>query len=77
TTENAVFNQLFAALITYVLLKWLYTKTSERQVFKTVSFVTFQRQLVGNNLPIDWQSEMSTFLKNYVTFQGISLSNFG
>lgn len=27
TTENAVFNQLFAALIAYVLLKWLYSKT--------------------------------------------------
>ncbi|WP_026105073.1 hypothetical protein [Halalkalibacterium ligniniphilum] len=29
TTKNAVFNQLFAALITYVLLKCLYTKTQK------------------------------------------------
>ncbi|WP_408638469.1 hypothetical protein [Paenibacillus baimaensis] len=25
TTKNAVFNQLFAALMNYVVLKWLYT----------------------------------------------------
>ncbi|GAC43977.1 transposase and inactivated derivative, partial [Paenibacillus popilliae ATCC 14706] len=28
TTENAVYGQLFGALITYVLLKWLYDVTS-------------------------------------------------
>ncbi len=36
TTENAVFNQLFAALITDVLLKWLYTKTTEGQVLTII-----------------------------------------
>ncbi len=77
TTENAVFNQLFAALITYVLLKWLYTKTAEGRVFKRLSFVSFQRKLLDHNLPIDWHSEMAYFLKNYRTFQGIGLSNFG
>ncbi|MED1564300.1 IS4 family transposase, partial [Alkalihalobacillus alcalophilus] len=77
TTENAVFNQLFAALITYVLLKWLYTKASKGRVFKRISFVSFQRKLLENNLPIDWHSEIAYMLKNYRAFQGSGLSNFG
>lgn len=77
TTENAVFNQLFAALIAFVLLKWLYTKTSEGRVFEKISFISFQRKLLNDNLPIDWRSEMAVILKNYKDIQGISLSNFG
>lgn len=77
TTENAVFNQLFAALIAYVLLKWLYTKTSAGRVFEKMSFVSFQRKLLKDNLPIDWRSEMAVVLKGHKNFQGIILSNFG
>lgn len=76
TIENAVFNQIFAALIAYVLLKWLYSKTSESRVFKKLSFVSFQRQWLKGNLPIDWLSEIAVILKNYKELQGISLSNF-
>ena len=77
TTENAVFNQLFTALIAYVLLKWLYTKTSEGRIFEKMSFISFQRKLLKDNLPIDWCSEMAVVLKKYKNSQGISLSNFG
>ena len=34
TTKNAVFNQLFSALIAYVLLKWIYSEISEGRIFK-------------------------------------------
>ena len=77
TTENAVFNQLFAALIAYVLLKWLYSKTSEGRVFEKISFISFQRKLLKDNLPIDWRSEMAVVLKKHKNSHGISLSNFG
>ncbi|MFT8322198.1 MAG: IS4 family transposase [Bacillus sp. (in: firmicutes)] len=77
TTENAVFNQLFSALIAYVLLKWLYSKTSQGRIFKKISFITFQRKLLKDNLPIDWRSEMAVVLKKHKDSQGISLSNFG
>jgi hypothetical protein len=77
TTENAVFNQIFAALIAYVLLKWLYSKTSEGRIFKKLSFISFQRQWLKGNLPIDWRSEIAIILKNYGKYQGIILSNFG
>jgi hypothetical protein len=33
TTKNAVFNQLYAALIAYVLIRWLFDKTRIRRVF--------------------------------------------
>jgi hypothetical protein len=77
TTENAVFNQLFAALIAYVLLKWLFSKTSEGRVFKKLSFISFQRQLLKGNLPIDWRFEMTIILEKHNKSQGIQLSNFG
>ncbi|WP_243292305.1 IS4 family transposase [Bacillus sp. FJAT-47783] len=77
TTKNAVYNQLFAALIAYVLLKWLYDQTAKRKVFTSLSFITFKRKLLTGELPIDWFSEMMTFLKSYSTFYRISLPNFG
>ncbi|MFT8320722.1 MAG: IS4 family transposase [Bacillus sp. (in: firmicutes)] len=77
TTKNAVFNQLFATLIAYVLLKWLYSKTLKGRIFKKISFASFQRQWLEDSLPIDWRSEIAVVLKNYRETQGISLSNFG
>jgi hypothetical protein len=66
TTENAVFNQLFAALIAYVLLKWLYSKTSEGRVFKNLSFISLK-----DNLPIDWRSELALVLKKHKRTRGV------
>ena len=69
-TENAVFNQIFAALIAYVLLKWLYSKTSKGRVFRKLSFISFQRQWLKGNLPMDWCSEIAVVSKNYRELQG-------
>nr|WP_245796558.1 IS4 family transposase [Domibacillus antri] len=40
TTENAVYNQLFAALIAYVLLKWLYNQTKSSISHARLSLVS-------------------------------------
>lgn len=77
TTENAVFNQLFAVLIAYVLLKWVYSKTSQGRIFEQLSFTSFQRKLREDSLPIDWCSEMAVVLKKYKDFQWTGLPNFG
>ncbi len=77
TTENAVYNQLFPALIAYVLLKWLYSKTAQGRVFKKLSFTSFQKKLREDNLPIDWYSELALVFKKYKDSQGRSLPNFG
>jgi IS4 transposase len=41
TTENAVYNQLFAAFIAYVLLRWLYDQTKKTD--ERLSFLHFVR----------------------------------
>jgi IS4 transposase len=63
TTENAIFNQLYAALIAYILIRWLFDKTKTRRVFQQLSMLSFQRLLIIGALPIDWFSEMMAFLK--------------
>lgn len=55
TAENAVFNQLFAALITYVLLKFLHVHGSKEENCKRMSFAGFHRLLLCDDLPIEWR----------------------
>lgn len=50
TTENSVYNQLFAALITFVITKFLYSKTSITWTYTNLSFGQFIRNLRLNNL---------------------------
>ncbi|MDQ0219274.1 IS4 transposase [Peribacillus cavernae] len=77
TTENAVYNQLFAALIAYVLLKYLYERTSKGRIFKKISFVSFQRLWFSDQLPIDWASELAMIIRKISRNDGMGLSNFG
>jgi IS4 transposase len=53
TTENAVFNQLFAALIAYVLLKWIHVQGGKQSYCKALSFAGFQRLLLCDDLPLE------------------------
>lgn len=76
TTPNAVFNQLYAALIAYILLKWLFDQTKKRRVFRPMCVVSFQHQLLQCSLPLDWQSELADFLYDYQNNR-ISLYNYG
>jgi len=51
TTEHAVYNQLFAAFIAYVLLRWLYNRTEKRTI-SHLPFISFVRRFyLGNFLP--------------------------
>lgn len=55
TTENAVYGQLFSALIVFVLLKWLFDGAG--QAFPrhaNLSFVRFARLLLLGELPVEW-----------------------
>jgi len=54
TTKNAVFNQLFAALIAYVLLKFLHTEGHKKNNCKRLSFAGFKRRLLCATLPVEW-----------------------
>ena len=55
TTKNAVFNQLFAALIAYVLLKFLHVQGSKKNVRKPLSFAGFTRLFLCDDLPVEWR----------------------
>nr|WP_281287119.1 transposase [Paenibacillus hemerocallicola] len=63
TTENAVYGQLFGALIVYVLLKWLYDGANSRLPRHVVlSFVPFSRFLVLGLLPVEWQIRLKLLI---------------
>ncbi|SFO92057.1 IS4 family transposase [Salibacterium halotolerans] len=75
TTPNTVFNQLYAALITHLLLRWLYQRTSKGEVIETLSFISFTRHFLAQNLPIDWLSEMAASLKRWRQSHGTNMLN--
>lgn len=54
TTENAVYGQLFSALIVFVLLKWLFDGAKrEFPRHAELSFVRFTRLLLIGRLPVE------------------------
>ncbi|PNQ79182.1 hypothetical protein C1T21_19455 [Paenibacillus sp. F4] len=56
TTENAVYGQLFSALIVYVLLKTMYDRLSLRvPKHEALEFVRFARLLLLNKLAAHWR----------------------
>jgi len=62
TTKNAVFNQLFAALIAYVCLKFLHTQGIKKNNIKPLSFVGFTRMFLCAALPIEWRIRVKEIL---------------
>ncbi|WP_427110314.1 IS4 family transposase [Lysinibacillus xylanilyticus] len=62
TTKNAVFNQLFVALIAYVCLKFLHTEGIKKNNTKPLSFVGFTRMFLCAALPLEWRIRMKEIL---------------
>lgn len=63
TTENAVFGQLFAALIAFVLLQWLYKNTKPFVIkCKSLMIVSFVRLFLLDRLSPEWRVAISIFL---------------
>ena len=60
TTENAVFNQLYAALIAYLVLKVLNEERKTARFVSSVSFVGFTRQLIEGCLCVEWELVFSS-----------------
>lgn len=76
TTENAVFNQLYAALLAYVLLQWLFQQAKSHALGNR-SFASFTRMLLCETLPIDWQGAVALVLKRVRDLLGRGLPIFG
>jgi len=63
TTENAVYGQLFSALIVFVLLKWIFDGTGqELPRHANLSFVRFARLLLLDQLPVEWMIRLHRLL---------------
>lgn len=68
TTENDVYGQLFAALMVYVLLKWLFDASNANAsipLHTKLSFVQFSRLLVLNRLPSVWIVKIQLWVQIY------------
>ncbi|MED4978166.1 IS4 family transposase, partial [Geobacillus stearothermophilus] len=76
TRDYAVYNQLFAAFIAYVLLRWLYDQT-KKQTNVSLSFISFVRRFFSGQLPLDWKSGMAAALFEYAQIYGRRMYNFG
>jgi IS4 transposase len=64
TTRNAVYGQMYTALITYILLKWLYDEASPHIALPfQLSFVRFTRLLSLDHLSSAWMSKINEILK--------------
>ena len=59
TTKNAVYNQLFSALLVYVILKFIHTSISKR--IKQEPLSGFTRRLLQSHLPLEWQVFIQQF----------------
>ena len=77
TTENAVYNQLFSALITYVLVKVFYENGKATCQRERLNFASFTKRLLQDQLPIEWRMATQSFLQKLATFNGIRLSKTG
>jgi len=60
-----MFNQLFTALIAYVLLKFLHIQGSKKNTRKPLSFVGFTRLFLCAILPLEWRIVIYETLEFY------------
>ncbi len=67
TTENAVYGQLYSALIVYVLLKSLFDTVSLRVLhYAPLSFARFSRLFSLNGLPSEWIIQIQKLIPDRV-----------
>lgn len=62
TSSNAVYNQLFAAMIAYVLLKFIHVQGRKVKHIKPLSFAGFTRLFLCDELPIEWRISLNETL---------------
>ncbi|PEE36712.1 hypothetical protein [Bacillus pseudomycoides] len=77
STENALFNQLYAAFLAYIVLKTLHEKRHQYPLIQGTSIVRFTRQLLETEPGVEWQLIFQTFLRNYKRLYGCDLSETG
>lgn len=69
TTKNAVFNQLFVALISYVILNFFYSWTKKNVKTQGVSLISFTRRLFAGTFSPEWQIAIRQFFHRHFSTQ--------
>ncbi|MDC3415137.1 IS4 family transposase [Aquibacillus sp. 3ASR75-11] len=62
---NAVYGQLFCAIIAYMLLRFLYNQLSPGWAFTSLTFINFARGLIFNTFPIEAIDSLALFLHEW------------
>jgi hypothetical protein len=75
-TENTIYNQLFAALIAYVMLKWLYKLTKAAYLSANIIEGCFSVNASDRDTAAGMAGAMSLFLHDHFVCCRSSLSNF-
>jgi len=69
-SPNAVYNQLYAVLLTYVILNGIYKVLSVCVKFKKLSLLQFTRNLFAKNLPLEWMYYLEEAINNFMVKYG-------
>ncbi|MBM7649049.1 hypothetical protein JOC78_002002 [Bacillus ectoiniformans] len=72
-----MFNQLFAALIAFVLIKWLYNQVISSKSVKALSLTGFQRMLLLGTLSLEWREAVALLLYDYFSPTRRIIPDFG
>lgn len=75
-SKNAVFTQLFIALIVFVLLKWFFDEV-KKTVRRSISFRSFTRSFLAQTLAVEWLSAVVDFFCRLRVYSGRNLPIFG
>jgi hypothetical protein len=66
TTENAVYGQLFSALMVHILLKWSFdTLSSGMPPHAALSFIQFSRLFVLSKLSVEWIVQLDRLTQKF------------
>jgi hypothetical protein len=63
TTQNAVYGQLYSALLAYLILHWLHSEPNVPLHLKKFSTLEFMRKLWLGQLPMEWILTLFKFIR--------------
>ena len=64
TTPNAVYGQLFCAIIVYMVLRFLYNQLAPEWRITRRTFIQFARELILGTLPVEVADNLAQFLSD-------------
>ncbi|MCT4507714.1 MAG: transposase, partial [Tepidibacter sp.] len=75
SSQNSVYNQLFCALIAYILLYFVYAQASKRWNYVKLSLIQFIRKLCADNLDSETSVSVYFVIRKMRMFNDIFMEN--